>query len=113
MSLLVGMQSDYYDYQLDGSESNPMYLRGDEIVSDSEVCLFFDMTTIFTNTKNLQKEVFLKPVYIKMINGIEQLVYDSKIMEYEKKYRVTWNDEEFIIIKKEHNIDLYKFYPEK
>ena len=52
-------------------------------------------------------------VYVKNVDGVEQLVYNSRMMEINKQYRITWNNEEFVIVRNENNVDFYKFFPEK
>ncbi len=53
------------------------------------------------------------PVYVRTVDGIEEVAYNSKVMKTDKPYRVTWNGEEFIVKKSDDYVDFYKFVPEK
>lgn len=66
-----------------------------------------------TNEANIFKtNIILKPVYLEIINGVEQLVYNSRMMELNKQYRIRWSDEEFILVKNDNRVDFYRFFPE-
>ena len=109
MSLLTGEQSGYYIYKQNQSETSHQYSQYFNSLNENK------LETITNTTKSFEfkRNISLQPVYVKIIDGIEQLVYNSRIMEINKEYRVTWNNEEFILIKNENNIDFYKFFPEK
>ncbi len=98
---------------MDNIKSDSTYLKVNPVCDIDESILSFDTTISDTFSKNLKKTVLLKPVYVKVVDGIEQLVYNSRIMEYNQKYRVTWNDDEFILVRNEYSVDMYKFFPEK
>ena len=61
----------------------------------------FKMNTIF------------QPVYIQIVDGVEQLTYNSKIMELNKKYKIRWEGEEFIVIKNNSEVNFYKLVGEE
>lgn len=51
-----------------------------------------------------------KIVYVTRNNEQETLHYNANLMEKDKKYQVTWNDEAYILIKRDKTVDMYKFY---
>ena len=110
MSLLTGIQSEYYPYV-----SNPSYTAHQcvmcDISKDNDVShMVTSITTTTAASVTFKRNISLQPVYVKVVDGVEQLVYNSEIMQLDKQYRITWNDEEFIIIKNnDDNVDFYKF----
>ena len=47
-----------------------------------------------------------KAVYVTMENEQETLVYNSKLMKYNKKYFVTWCGTKFMLVKKNDIVEL-------
>lgn len=109
MTVLQGEQSDYYSYEPNSSKTSSHY--SEFLISEEEIKL--DMVSSTTKYTTFERNIPLQPVYVETINGVEQLVYNSRIMEPNKPYRVTWENEEFIIIKNKDSVDFYKFFPEQ
>lgn len=52
------------------------------------------------------------PVYVKKIDGVEQLIYRTTMMKMDQKYDVKWNGEHHVLIKTKNGVDFYKFIPD-
>lgn len=62
---------------------------------------------MWTTYHHSLKRIFLEPVYVEA--DTNELVYNSKIMEEGKEYHVVWDDERFILIKKDDGVSIYRF----
>ena len=62
------------------------------------------MTTFRNHTS---KKIQLNPVYV--TEDTNELVYNSMLMEKGKKYRVTWNDEHFLLISNDDGVSVCVF----
>ncbi len=52
-------------------------------------------------------------VYVEKINGDEQLIYRTAEMKLNKLYPIKWKEENYALKKTEHNVEIFKFYPDK
>ena len=50
-----------------------------------------------------------KPVYVETIDDEDQLIYNSRIMELDKIYKIKFNNEFWALCKTEKNIEFFKF----
>ena len=49
-----------------------------------------------------------EPVYV---DGDNSLVYNSKMMETGRRYRITWCGEHFVLVKGAEGVEVYRFDP--
>ena len=83
-------------------------LKGDETQANINYTLAYTKTRSFYIRRRMNTEA----IYVdKIDDGQENLVYNSNMMENDKKYLITWYGEHYMFVKKHDKIEFYKFYP--
>ena len=110
MAMSPAIQGSYYDYQPKTSSTFQKYVSA---TLDDPSVIMPEVTVSVLDSLNLEKIVPLEPVYVKKIDGMENLIYRSDMMEPGKQYLVVWYNEHFVLIKNQSFVDIYKFYPDQ
>ena len=110
MSNLLGRSSnDYFEYH----QSYMKQTRYRKVELNETVEYKMEIISKTSESDVLKKNIAIEPVYVSKIDNEERLIYNSNMMEPDKKYQIMWNNEHFILVKTDFEISIYKFYPEK
>lgn len=52
------------------------------------------------------------PVFVEVVDGEEHLIYHTSKMDLGKLYQVKWKNEHYALRKTEHDVEIFRFYPE-
>ena len=110
MAMSSAIQGSYYDYQ---PKTSSTFQKCVSATLDDPSVITPEVTVSVLDSLNLERTISLVPVYVKKIDGMENLIYRSDMMEPGKQYLVAWHNEHFVLVKNQSFVDIYKFYPDQ
>ena len=110
MAMSPAIQGSYYDYQ---PKTSSTFQKCVSATLDDPSVITPEVTVSVLDSLNLERIIPLEPVYVKKIDGMENLIYRSDMMEPGKQYLVAWHNEHFVLVKNQSFVDIYKFYPDQ
>lgn len=107
MSLQEQYQQQQYSYRpLKQAQVTPQLYCALQQTSD-EIPVETEDTITNIMSENQPIEITLEPVYVTERDGKSVLMYDSRMMEENKRYFVMWNGDPFALVREGDKIIIY------